>query len=455
MFILIRHCTHLVCSPAQIERDCDLLIEGSRIAAIGRDLRVPPGAEVIDAAGCVVIPGLVNAHTHLYQNLIKGTATGLPLVPWCNEVLFRCLDVLRPALYDGRERIAYLWSALAAIEMIRGGVTSCIDMDLIHREVLHAWQDVGFRGVLAYTLANRWVPAGIRNPEELMRQEALDFIDEFHRPDGLTTVCLAPSTLFLCTDDFLRWAGMIARQRDLGMQIHIAESAGEVEDQLREAGDRPVEHLQRVGLLDERLSAVHCVHLDAREIDLLAASGASVVHCPKSNMKLADGIAPVVPMLRRGIPVSVATDGCASNDLLDLWEEMRAALMLARVSQNDANALSPQEAFTMTTATAAHVARLDAGVLAPGKLADLAILDLHGVHLQPFNECDLLNTLIFCARAADVRDTIIHGQVVMRERRIMRVDEAALIEEAVSMSHRIFQKQAAGIPDPSRQEETA
>jgi 5-methylthioadenosine/S-adenosylhomocysteine deaminase len=444
MSLLIHNCAYLVCSPAQIERDCDVFIEGTRIAAIGRDLTVPPGVEVIDAAGCVVIPGLVNAHTHLYQNLIKGTAAGLPLVPWCNEVLFRCLDALRPALYDGRERIAYLWSALAAIEMIRGGVTSCIDMDLVHREVLLAWKDVGFRGVLAYTLANRWVPADIRNPEELMRQEALDFIDEFHQPDGLTTVCLAPSTLFLCSDDFLRWAGQVAHRRGLGLQIHIAETAGEVEDLLRETGDRPVEHLQRVGLLDERLSAVHCVHLDAHEIDLLAASGASMVHCPKSNMKLADGIAPVVPMLRRGTPVSVATDGCASNDLLDMWEEMRAALLLARVSQNDADALSPQEAFAMATATAARAARLDAGTLAPGKLADLAILDIRSAHLQPFNADDLLNMLVFCARAADVRDTIIHGQVVMRERRITRVDEAALIAETAALSNQIFQKQAAG-----------
>jgi 5-methylthioadenosine/S-adenosylhomocysteine deaminase len=444
MPILIQNCAYLVCSPAQIERDCDLLIEGSRITAIGRDVPVPPEAEVIDAAGCVVIPGLVNAHTHLYQNLIKGTSSGLPLVPWCNEVLFRCLDVLRPALYDGRERIAYLWSALAAIEMIRGGVTSCVDMDLVHREVLLAWQDVGIRGVLAYTLANRWVPADIRNPEELMRQEALDFIDEFHRPDGLTTVFLAPSTLFLCTDDFLRWAGTVARRRDLGIQIHISESASEIDDQLREAGDRPVEHLQRVGLLDERLSAVHCVHLEAHEIDLLAESGASVVHCPKSNMKLADGIAPVVPMLRRGIPVSLATDGCASNDLLDMWEEMRTALLLARVSQNDANALSPQDAFTMATESAARTARLDAGALAPGKLADLAILDVRSAHLQPFNADDLLNMLVFCTRAADVRDTIIHGQVVMRNRRITRVDEAALVAEAAALSDQIFQKQATG-----------
>jgi 5-methylthioadenosine/S-adenosylhomocysteine deaminase len=277
-----------------------------------------------------------------------------------------------------------------------------------------------------------------------MRQEALDFIDEFHRPDGLTTVCLAPSTLFLCTDDFLRWSGEVARRRDLGLQIHIAETAGEVEDLLRETGDRPVEHLQHLGLLDERLSAVHCVHLDAHEIDLLAASGASVVHCPKSNMKLADGIAPVVPMLRRGIPVSAATDGCASNDLLDMWEEMRAALLLARVSQNDANALSPQEAFAMATCTAADAARLDAGTLAPGKLADLAILDVRAAHLQPFNADDLLNMLVFCARAADVRDTIIHGQVVMRVGRITRVDQAALIAEAAALSNQIFQKQAGG-----------
>ncbi|NPV56124.1 MAG: amidohydrolase family protein, partial [Anaerolineae bacterium] len=213
------------------------------------------------------------------------------------------------------------------------------NMDTIFPQILHAWQDIHFRGVLAYTLANKWVPAELRAHEDNMKQQVIDLIEEYHQPGGLISIFPSPSTLFLCTDDFLVWAGTIARQYDLGMQIHIAETSQEVEDQVRETGRTPVEHLHHLGLLNDRLSAVHCAHLNPTDIELLAASGARVVHCPKSNMKLSDGIAPVVRMREMGIPVSVATDGCASNDLLDMWEEMRTALLLARVSTNRADAI--------------------------------------------------------------------------------------------------------------------
>jgi 5-methylthioadenosine/S-adenosylhomocysteine deaminase len=442
MTILIRNCSYLILDPVQIELDWDVLVEGSRIAAVGKNLVVPGGAEVLDGRGCAVMPGLVNAHTHLYQNFLKGVASGLTLVPWCNEVLFPTVDAIRKAMGAGLDRAAYLWSALAALEMIKGGVTCCIDMDMVYPEVVHAWQEVGFRGVLAYTLSNRWVPADLRSEEETMRRKTLEFVEAFHRPDGLTTVFLAPSTLFLCTDDFLRWAGEQTRRLDLGLQIHVAETAGEVADLVKETGRRPIEQLQALDLLAERVSAVHCVHLNSHEMDLLKKSGTHVVHCPKSNMKLADGVAPVVAMRTLGIPISLGTDGCASNDLLDMWEEMRAALLLARVTQNDAAALNPQDAFGMATVEAARAARVEAGELRPGKLADIAVLELKGVHLQPFHAADLLNSLVFCARASDVRDTIIDGKVVMRARKMTSVDESALIQEAASVEPELYRMRA-------------
>jgi len=442
MAIFIRNCSYLVRNPARIERDCDVLIEGSRIRSIGKDLPVPEGAEQIDGRGCAVVPGLVNAHTHLYQNFMKGISAGLPLVPWCNQVLFPSVDAVRKAIGAGQRRVAYLWSALAAIEMMRGGVTSCVDMDTVYPDVVQAWLDLGFRGVLAYTLTNQWVPAELRAEEETMKRKTLEFVERFHDPSGLATVFLAPSTIFLCSDDFLGWAGEQASRLDLGMQIHVSESAGEVPDQVKQSGRRPVEHLARLGLLGGRLSAVHCVHLDAQELELLKQSGTSVVHCPKSNMKLADGAAPVRAMRRLGIPVGLGTDGCASNDLLDMWEEMRAAVLLARLAGDDAEALAPQEAFAMATVEAARAARVDAGTLEPGKLADVAVVELKSVHLQPFHGDDLLNMLVFCGKAADVRDTIIHGRVVMRARRFPNIDEAGLIEEAAAIEAGLYQMRA-------------
>lgn len=435
---MIRNCAFLVRNPTQIERDCDVLTEHSRIQAIGKDLEAPSGAEIIDGRGCVVLPGFVNAHTHLYQNLLKGISPGLTLVPWCNQVLFPSLGAMRTLMGKNGKRLAYLWTAIASIEMIRGGITSCVNMDTTSSEIMHAWEDVGFRGILAYTLANKWVPAELRASEDAMKQQMLDFIQNYHHPDGRTTVCVAPSTVFLCTDDFLVWAGEQARTYDLGMQIHIAETAGEVADQVKETGRTPVEQLQHLGILNERLSAVHVVHVSQNDVDLLAKSGAQAVHCPKSNMKLSDGIAPTALLRKSGVPVSLGTDGCASNDLLDMWEEMRAALLLARVSENQPDIMTAQDVFGMATVEAARVARIEAGEIQVGKLADLAVVELKGAHLRPFQNETLLNTLVFCGRAGDVRDTIIHGEVVMRDRKVTRVDEQALLEETEANANELI-----------------
>jgi 5-methylthioadenosine/S-adenosylhomocysteine deaminase len=439
MPLLIQNANYLVANPSTIERDVDVLIEGKRILAVGHNLPVPGGAEVIDATGCAVLPGLINTHTHLYQNFLKGIARGIPLVPWCNEVLFPTVGVLRDAVNENR-RIPYLWTALSAIEMIKGGTTCCIDMDVTYKESLQAWQEMGFRGILAYTLTNKWVPAELRASEEEMRQKVLDFVHEFHQPDHLTQVFMAPSTLFLCDDALMRWVGDQSERLNLGVQIHISETAGEVEESLQETGLRPVERLERLGLLNDRLSAVHCCHINQEEIAILARTGANVVYCPKSNMKLADGIAPVPELKTAGVPVAVATDGCGSNDLLDMWEEMRAGILLARVAKNDAAALSPQDALRMATLDAARTAQIDAGEIASGKLADLIVLDLAKAHLQPFHDEDPLNMLVFCARAEDVRDTIIHGKVVMRNRHVLTVDETAVLQEAIAVERELFKR---------------
>ncbi len=438
MPILIRNCAYLIRDPQHVEQDCDLLVEGARIGAIGKNLPAPPDAEVLDGTRCAVIPGLINPHTHLYQNFLKGVAPGLPLVPWVNRVLFPTVGALRAAINSRNSRVPYLWSAVAAAEMIKGGVTCCINMDLVYAGAVRAWEEVGFRGVMAYTLTNKWVPAELRSEEEVMRRKVLKFVEEFHHPEGLTTVFMAPSTLFLCTEEFSRWAGEQARRLDVGIQIHIAETASEVADMVSETGRRPVEELAYLGLLDERLSAVHCCHLSPDEIDLLATSGTCAVHCPKSNMKLADGIMPVTALRAAGVPVSVATDGCASNDLLDMWEEMRAALLLARVSQDDANALQPRDAFAMATVDAARAARGDAGELNPGKLADVAVVELKSPSLRPFHDEDIFNMLVFCAKTCDVRDVVINGRIVMRDRRLITIDEDALLAEVETIERPIF-----------------
>ena len=164
------------------------------------------------------------------------------------------------------------------------------------------------------------------------------------------------------------------------------------------------------------------------EIGRIKKSGTKVVHCPKSNMKLADGVMPIKKMLEAGLPVSIATDGCASNDLLDMWEEMRAALFLARVSAGDAGCIEPEDVFRMATEEAAKACRVEAGVLEPGRFADIAVVDLSAVHLRPIH--NLMGTLVYCTKSEDVRDTIINGEVIMRNRKFVNIDEQALLSEA-------------------------
>lgn len=428
MAILIAQIAHLVRHADLVEHDCDLLIEGNRVAAIGPKLDRPEGCTVLDGRGCAVIPGLISAHTHLYQSLLKGVSGGLSLLPWCDQVLFPTVRVLRQEAQQGNQRPSYLWTAMATVEMIRGGITCCQDLDLMHEGMLQAWRELGFRGVAAYTLANRWIPANVQSEEQRMREKALSWVERFHRPEGRITVALGPSAPFLCSNSLLEWCVAESEARDLGLHIHASETAEEVSESHRDHGMSPLQRLRSLGCLRPRTSVVHCVHLDETDRGALAEQRVQVVHCPKSNMKLADGVAPVPALVRAGASVSLGTDGAASNDLLDMWEEMRVAALLGRVGAMDAAALSAADVFRMATEAAARACRVEAGVLEPGRLADVAVIELSGAHLRPLH--DPVSTLVFCGRADDVRDTIIDGALVMRDRHVLGLDEAELFREA-------------------------
>lgn len=443
MSLLLKNIAFLIRNPELIETNCDLLIEGSRISRIGVALEAPPGAAILDACGCAVIPGLINAHTHLYQNFLKGVSKDLSLIPWVNDLLFPTVAAILESNQENNSRPAYLWTAMAAIEMMRGGVTCCINMDVTDPDSLIAWRELGMRGVAAYTLTNTWVPAELRSDELKSRRKVAEFIQEWHEPGGMIQVFPAPSTPYLCDDGMLSWVRDLAEEMDLGVQIHVAEVASEVDDARRDWGMTPVERLHRLELLTPRLSAVHCVHVSQTDIDLLAAGGVSVVHCPKSNMKLADGVMPVNAMLKAGLSVSIANDGCGSNDLLDMWEEMRSGVLLARVTTGDPAALSAQDAFRMATIEPAKACRIDAGQIDPGRLADLAVIELRAAHLRPLHPNRILNTLVFCGKASDVRHTIINGELVMKDRALTSVDENAIFTEADQVEAPLYQRRAS------------
>lgn len=434
--MLIRGATFLLRDAFRIERDVDLLVERSRIAAVGPHLPCPANTPVVDATGCAVIPGLINSHTHLYQNWLKGIGAGLSLVPWCDAAIFPLVDAIKQEHAAGNTRPSYLWTALASLEMIRAGTTCCQNLDVASPGILEAWADVGLRGVGAITLADQWIPVGVMSDPDALRRGVLDYLEHWHDPTGRITIHLGPSAPFLCSDELLRWARDIAEAEDIGIHIHVSETSVEVSDSVARYGKTPVQRLADLGLLSPRLSAVHCVHVDQAEISLLAGHGTAVVHCPKSNMKLADGIMPWPAMKQAGIHVALANDGNGSNGLLDMWEEMRVAALLASVASSDPAAISSTDVFRAATLDGAVACRIDAGQLDPGCLADIAVIDLSAAHLRPIH--NIIETLVYSARAADVRDVIIDGHIVMRSRRILTVDESSLVNESDALGQELI-----------------
>jgi 5-methylthioadenosine/S-adenosylhomocysteine deaminase len=432
MTILVQGAAFIVRSADRVERDCDLLIEGTRIAGIGR-YKPQADWEVIDATGCAVIPGLINAHTHLYQNFLKGLNDGLPLVDWCDCVLFPAADVIHADHWHAHdERLGYAWSLVSALEMIKAGTTCCINMDMTMDSVFQGWLDIGFRAVGAVTLSDQWLPSRLLRSPAISQEDALGFVRKWHgvpADSPRIQVMLAPSTPFLASADLLAWTREQRDKLDLAVQIHVAETRYEVDYVAKQAGTTPLQYLDRIGLVDDRLTAVHCVHLDEDDLDLLRERDVIPVHNPKSNMKLGSGIAPIAEMLRRGLRVALGNDGSASNDLLDMFEEMRTAALLQKAAAEDPGAISAADVFRMATEYGARACRIEAGLLDPGLLADLAIVNLRKPHLVPVH--DIVNSLVYCVQSADVETTVINGRIVMRDRKLLTMDEEDILDLAL------------------------
>lgn len=441
MSILIKHADFVVQSADSVKPGWDVLIEGNRIAAVGPDLTAE-GADVIDAAGKVVIPGLMNAHTHLYQTLLRGVRDDVSLVDWCEHVLFPAADVIHQNHWkQGDETLGYCWSALGVLEMIKGGTTCCANMDMTMDAVYEAWADIGFRGVATVTLVDQWLPGRLRRDPDLLRAETLGYVERWHLSpahNGRIQVALAPSTPFLASEDLILWAHRQCTDLGLDLHMHVAETEYEVASVQDSTGLTPVQFLDSLGVINDHFIAVHCVHVTDEDIETLKIRGAIVVHNPKSNMKIGSGIAPIARLLAEGVDVALATDGSSSNDLLDMFEEMRAAALLQSVAAKDPSVISATDVFRMATETGAKACGIDAGTIQPGRLADLAIVNLQKPHLEPIH--DVLSTLVYCAKAADVETTIIDGRVVMDDRELTTVDEREILRLAQELGPGLYER---------------
>jgi len=411
-------------------------VEGDKIAAVGAEaniLQAYPDAEVIDCGGKVLMPGLINAHTHVPMTLLRGLADDLRLDVW---LLGYMMPVEREFVSPD---FVQLGTKLACAEMIRSGITSFADMYYFEEDVARATVQSGMRGVCSQSILKFPTPDAHSYDESLAY--ARDYIQRW-KNHPLIVPSIAPHAVYTTTEDILRDCANIAMEFDVPLHIHVAETSFEVENLRREEGMPVVPYIKKLNLLDAKVLAAHCVHLDDGEMRTFKHYNTGVAHNPSSNMKLASGIAPVKRMLDLGLNVGIGTDGPASNNDLDMFEEMRLASFLAKGSSGDPTALPARQTLAMATrlgARAMHIGHLT-GSLEPGKQADLILVDTSPVHNSPRFRRDPNNAyaqLVYAAKAVDVSDVMVNGVWLMRSRQLQTLDEINLMREADEYARKI------------------
>jgi 5-methylthioadenosine/S-adenosylhomocysteine deaminase len=368
-----------------------------------------PGYEELALENHVLMPGLVNAHTHAAMSLLRGLADDLPLVRWLEEHIWpaETKHVSRDFVRDG--------TLLACAEMIRGGVTCFNDMYFFPDASLEAALAAGLRSAQGMIVIE-FPSAYAADAADYLRR-GLEVRDR-SRDEPLASFCLAPHAPYTVSNESLKKVATLSAELDVPVHIHLHETRGEIERSMTEHGVRPLERLARLGLVGPGLVAVHAVHLDNAEIDLLAKQGASVVHCPSSNLKLASGFAPVHSLLKKGVNVALGTDGAASNNRLDMFQEMRTAALLAKAVSDDPQAMPAHTALRAATLSGAKALGLEkiTGSIEPGKAADLIAVDFSAPELSPCY--DVVSHLVYAAGRENVSHVWVGGRSLMHEREI-------------------------------------
>ena len=383
--------------------------------------------ERLNMGGGLIMPGLVNAHTHAAMTCFRGLADDLPLSVWLNEHIF-------PAEKKINGEIVYKGTLLACAEMILGGITTFCDMYLFEDQVAMAAHEAGMRALVGEVLYD------FPSPNYGAPENGLSFTKELIRTwenDPLVSVAVEPHAVYTCSPDLLKACRGIALEYAVPMIIHLSESQDEVSQVKERYGLSPVDHLEKLELLSPQLIADHCVVLTEEEIDILAHRGVRVVHNSESNMKLANGVAPVTKLLERGVPVGLGTDGCASNNNLDMLAEMDSVAKLHKLYRKDPTVMDAKTVVRLATRGGAKVLGLDEhiGSLVPGKKADLIGLDLDKPHLTPMY--NIHSHLVYAASAADVTLSIINGRVVMRNHELFTLDVEWVMAEVRAIARKI------------------
>lgn len=413
-----------------------VVVHGENIIAVGNEshlIQMYPDAEVVDCGGKVLMPGLVNAHTHVPMTLLRGLADDLRLDVW---LLGYMMPVEREFVSPD---FVQLGTKLACAEMIRSGITSFADMYYFEEDVAKATAESGLRAVCSQSILKFPTPDA-RSYEESLAY-ARDYIQRW-KDHPLIVPSIAPHAVYTTTEDILRNCAEIAVEYDVPLHIHISETSYEVENVRREQGMPVVPYVKKLNLLDAKVLAAHCVHVDDGEMRTFQHYNTGVAHNPSSNMKLASGIAPIKRMLDLGLNVGIGTDGPASNNDLDMFEEIRLASFLAKGSSGDPTALPARQALAMATrlgARAMHMGQI-IGSLEAGKRADLILVDISPLHNSPRFRRDSQGAyaqLVYAAKAVDVSDVMVNGAWLMRDHELTTINENELLAEADDYARKI------------------
>ena len=406
-------------------------VADGRIAAVGPAeelLEMSPSGEVLNAGNSLILPGLVNTHSHLGMTLLRGIADDLPLMQWLEQHIW-------PAEKEHMTRESvHLGTELAAAEQLLAGVTTTTDMYFFGDEVSTVLAEAGMRGVVAESLIGFPTPRCATTEEMLDKQRELL---EAYRDHPLITPSVAAHAPYSVSAADLVAEAELAEEYEVPMQIHLSETSWEVEKLLEEKGLTPVAYLADLGVLSERTVAAHCVHVSPEDIGLLAEFEAGVSHNPVSNLKLASGISPVPELIAGGVKIGLGTDGTASNNTLDLLRDMQLAALLHKGVSRNPTALPARTMLELVTRRGAEVLGLESkiGTLVEGFEADLICVAIDGPHTAPMY--DPLSHLVFAARASDVRHVMNRGQVVVRNRELQTLDRERIEAQAREFSETI------------------
>ena len=418
--ILIKNA--LILNPNNFEnKKQSLLIKDDLIAEIAETIDEGNVDKIIDAEGKILLPGLINTHTHLSMTLFRGLADDLSLDSWLNDHIW-------PMEANLNGDYCYIGALLGAVELIKSGTTTFSDMYFYMEDVARAVEDAGIRAVLSYGM----IDFGDAEKREAEIEENLQLFKSCNgMADGRIKVFFGPHSPYTASEDLLIKVRELADEYNMGIHIHVSETEKEINDSLDERGLRPFEYLEKIGFLGPDVVAAHCVWLSDEEIEIIKKHDVKVSHNPCSNMKLASGIAPVSKLIENDICVSIGTDGASSNNNLDLIEELKTASLLQKVSTLDPKVLTSDEAITMATIKGAEALGLEneIGSIEVGKKADIILIDTNSANMVP-DSSSLSSNVIYSANGSNVDTTICNGKILMENKKLTVLDEQEIYDKA-------------------------